>query len=186
VGFSTLLGIETAGLPEIAGVAGLVLLFSGIVLLGIGEPPELLEVFSPLVNSISYARITAVLLAKGAMALAANILAFGAYITEGGEGEYHFIFSPSTLEHAQTTASEEIVFAGLTPLFEPTGAGVIALVAGLVLAVVGHIVVLVLGITSAGIQAIRLEYIEFFNQFYEGGGRNYEPFGSVRRFTSTE
>jgi Archaeal/vacuolar-type H+-ATPase subunit I len=185
-GFATLLGIETAGLPEIAGVAGLVLLFSGIVLLGIGEPPELVEVFSPLVNSISYARITAVLLAKGAMALATNILAFGAYITEGGEGEYHFIFSPSTLEHAQTTASEEIVFAGLTPLFEPTGVGVIALVAGLVLAVVGHIVVLLLGITSAGIQAIRLEYVEFLNQFYEGGGRGYEPFGYVRRFTSTE
>ena len=183
-GFATLLGVETGGLPELVGVAGLALLAAGIILLGIGELPELVEVFSPLVNSISYARITAVLLAKGAMALATNILAFGAYIDEGGEGEYHFIFSPSTLEHAQGTASEQIVFAGLTPLFEPTGIGVIALVAGLVLAVVGHIVVLLLGITSAGIQAIRLEYVEFLNQFYGGGGRNYEPFGYVRRFTS--
>ncbi len=33
---------------------------------------------------------------------------------------------------------------------------------------------------SAGLQAVRLEYVEFFNQFYEGGGDEYEPFGYGR------
>jgi V/A-type H+-transporting ATPase subunit I len=31
---------------------------------------------------------------------------------------------------------------------------------------------------------VRLEYVEFFGKFYEGGGEKYEPFGYVRRFTT--
>ncbi len=56
--------------------------------------------------------------------------------------------------------------------------GPAAFVAGILVLIVGHIVVLLLGITSAGLQGIRLEYVEFFGKFYEGGGKNYEPFGT--------
>ena len=58
--------------------------------------------------------------------------------------------------------------------------------AGILIFVLGHALVLILGITSAGLQAVRLEYVEFFGKFYEGGGRNYEPFGYERRFTTEE
>ena len=51
--------------------------------------------------------------------------------------------------------------------------------------VVGHATVLALGVTSAGLQAIRLEYVEFFQKFYEGGGGEpYEPFGHEGRARS--
>jgi V/A-type H+-transporting ATPase subunit I len=125
----------------------------------------------------------AVLLAKGGMALAVNLLAFGAYIDGGGDGSFHFIFTPSSLAKVQETADYELVFAGLTTAFEPSAIGIVALVGGLAVAVVGHVVVLLLGVTSAGIQAVRLEYVEFFGNFYEGGGRAYLPFGRDRKYT---
>ena len=52
--------------------------------------------------------------------------------------------------------------------------------------VFGHAIVLALGVTSAGLQAVRLEYVEFFGEFYEGGGDEYEPFGYERAYTSGE
>ena len=168
------------------GIAGLAAAGLGLVLLGIGEPPELAEFLSPVVNVISYARLMAVLLAKGGMALAVNLLAFGAYIDDGGDGSFHFIFSADYLAEVQNTADYELVFAGITTAFDPASiglVGVVALVGGIVVAVVGHIVVLLLGVTSAGIQAVRLEYVEFFGNFYEGGGREYLPFGRDREYT---
>jgi V/A-type H+-transporting ATPase subunit I len=31
---------------------------------------------------------------------------------------------------------------------------------------------------------VRLEYVEFFGKFYEGGGKPYLPFGKEREYTS--
>ncbi|WP_144799971.1 V-type ATP synthase subunit I [Halorubrum depositum] len=183
--------VSFAGFPVAVGIGGVVAAGLGVVLLAIGEPPELAEVLSPIVNVISYARIMAVLLAKGGMALAVNLLAFGAYIDGGGDGSFHFIFTPEYLsyvqEHSVANGGEyELVFAGLTTAFEPGLVGVIALLAGIAVAFVGHVVVLLLGVTSAGIQAVRLEYVEFFGKFYEGGGETYLPFGYDREYTADD
>ena len=62
----------------------------------------------------------------------------------------------------------------------------VTILIGLVVLIFGHILVLALGVTSAGLQAIRLEYVEFFNKFYEGGGRAYQPFGYSRQFTTED
>ncbi|WP_066412081.1 V-type ATP synthase subunit I [Halorubrum aethiopicum] len=188
VSILTLGAVSFPGFPVVVGIAGLVAAALGAVLLAIGEPAELAEVLSPIVNVISYARIMAVLLAKGGMALAVNLLAFGAYIGEGGEGSFHFIFTPEYLayiqEHSVANGGEyELVFAGLTTAFEPSAVGILALVGGVAVAFVGHVVVLLLGVTSAGIQAVRLEYVEFFGKFYEGGGDAYTPFGYDRQYT---
>ena len=178
--------VSFSGFPVLIGWAGAAAAVLGLVLLGIGEPPELAEFLSPVVNVISYARLMAVLLAKGGMALAVNLLAFGAYIDDGGDGSFHFIFSADYLAEVQSTADYELVFAGITTAFDPASigaVGVVALVGGIVVALVGHLVVLLLGVTSAGIQAVRLEYVEFFGNFYEGGGRAYLPFGRDRKYT---
>ncbi|WP_423998213.1 V-type ATP synthase subunit I [Halorubrum trapanicum] len=178
--------VSFSGFPVLIGWAGAAAAVLGLVLLGIGEPPELAEFLSPVVNVISYARLMAVLLAKGGMALAVNLLAFGAYIDDGGDGSFHFIFSADYLAEVQSTADYELVFAGITTVFDPASigaVGVVALVGGIVVALVGHLVVLLLGVTSAGIQAVRLEYVEFFGNFYEGGGRAYLPFGRDRKYT---
>ncbi|QKY18380.1 V-type ATP synthase subunit I [Halorubrum sp. CBA1229] len=182
--------VSFGGFPVAVGYAAIAAILAGVVLLAIGEPPELAEVLSPIVNVISYARIMAVLLAKGGMALAVNLLAFGAYIDESGEGSFHFIFSADYLQYVRSHPEDyELVFAGMTTAFDPASigaVGVVALVGGIIVAVVGHIVVLALGITSAGIQAVRLEYVEFFGNFYEGGGDSYLPFGYDRQYTTEE
>ena len=175
------------GLPEVVGIAGLAAAGLGVLLLAIGEPIELAEVLSPIVNVISYARIMAVLLAKGGMALAVNLVAFGAYIDNGGEGSYNFIFTPSRLAEVQANPDQyEVVFGGMSTAFELSAIGVIAIIGAIVVAIIGHIVVLLLGITAAGIQGVRLEYVEFFGKFYEGGGRPYNPFGYDRTYTTTD
>ncbi len=43
--------------------------------------------------------------------------------------------------------------------------------------VFGMIVITLLAILSGGLQSLRLQYVEFFQKFYTGGGRPYEPFG---------
>jgi len=139
---------------------------------GIGLIESITETFG---HVISYTRIAAVLLAKAGMALAVNLLVFGATLTDG---EFHFIFFMDG-----TPAPDDIVFAGLV-----NGDGAAALIggaiAGILVLMLGHLLVLVLGITSAGLQAVRLEYVEFFGKFYEGGGKAYSPFGHEREHTS--
>lgn len=52
-----------------------------------------------------------------------------------------------------------------------------------VLLVVLHIVNLGLQALGAGVHSLRLQYVEFFNRFYEGGGREFSPFRINRKFT---
>ncbi|MBI5328972.1 MAG: hypothetical protein HZB80_11905 [Deltaproteobacteria bacterium] len=47
---------------------------------------------------------------------------------------------------------------------------------GIFIAGIVHIINILLGILSPGIQALRLHYVEFFSKFYQTGGRRYEPF----------
>lgn len=53
----------------------------------------------------------------------------------------------------------------------PESLAIGVLVAGLV-----HVLNLLLSILSPSIQSMRLQYVEFFSKFYEGGGRRYRPF----------
>ncbi len=41
--------------------------------------------------------------------------------------------------------------------------------------VLGHAFALLLGVFEAGIQSVRLNYVEFFTKFYSGGGREFSP-----------
>ena len=164
------------GFGETVGIIGGVAFLVGTVLLALGEPMEIPEVLNPLVNALSYTRLAAVLLAKAGTAFAVNLIVFGAYFNGGN---FHFIFTGSELSQLQAEGAD-IMFAGLTT------SGTTGLIGGAFVLLVGHTVVLALGVTSAGLQAVRLEYVEFFGKFYEGGGRQYLPFGYERTHTTTD
>jgi len=177
------LGFGFEGFPAIAGIVGLVLFGLGIAILLSGPWYEVVEFLVPLAHVLSYTRLTAVLLAKAGMALAVNLLYFGAYRDEEG---FHFMHKYAT---DYVPDHGEVVFGGIANMGGTTiglGPAQLALegaLLGLPVYIVGHVVVLAIGGTAA-IQAVRLEYFEFFEKFYEGGGKKYEPFGHERTHTS--
>ncbi|HUR68224.1 MAG TPA: V-type ATPase 116kDa subunit family protein [Candidatus Thermoplasmatota archaeon] len=117
----------------------------GAVILGWAEGfGGVLEIPSMFSAIMSYLRLGAVAIAKGAMALAFNNLTLVAALTGGG----------------------------------------LILVLGLIGFVVAQIALLVLGLLSGGIQALRLNFVEFFTKFYKGGGTPYKPFGRERVYTA--
>ena len=166
------------GFPAAVGYLGAAAFFVGLILLAVGDPVEIVEFLQVLVNVLSYTRIAAVLLAKAGMAFTVNLLVFGAYQENGN---FHFLLSHGPEWVAAEYGGEAtVIFGGLFH-------GGIALVfVGLVVLVLGHVLVLALGVTSAGLQAVRLEYVEFFGKFFEGDGTPYSPFGTERRYTADE
>ncbi|MFC6863787.1 V-type ATP synthase subunit I [Halomicroarcula sp. GCM10025817] len=175
-----------AGFDPVIGLAGLAVFFAGLILLVVGEPIEGVEFLNVLVNVLSYTRLAAVLLAKAGMAFVVNLLFFGVWVTgSGADAEWHFGINHAPayyLEQGTYHGHEvtEVMFGGLMH------SGIAGVIGGLLVLVIGHLLVLVLGITSAGLQGVRLEYVEFFGKFYEGGGKPYNPFGYERTYTTED
>ena len=55
---------------------------------------------------------------------------------------------------------------------------ILTAIMGMVLLVIAQLLVFMLGGISAGIQGIRLNYVEAFIKFYKGNGTAFRPFGS--------
>jgi V/A-type H+-transporting ATPase subunit I len=119
------------------------------------------------------------------MAFVVNLLFFGVYVTHGGKWHFGISGMPTMPEDAETVMYHghevtDVMFGGLAH------SGVAGLVGGLAVLVIGHLLVLALGVTSAGLQGVRLEYVEFFGKFYQGDGKSYDPFGYNPEFTSQD
>jgi V/A-type H+-transporting ATPase subunit I len=128
----------------VISIPAVVLILVGVVFLPLTEGPlALTEVIGLFTNLVSYARLAALAVGKGAMALAFNTMLFPLIFESGNIG---------------------LVIVGAIALF-----------------VTQMFFVFFLGALSAGIQAIRLNYVEFFLKFFEGGGKEFSPLSYVRK-----
>lgn len=74
------------------------------------------------------------------------------------------------------------VVGELIPALVPV-VGILLLPVVLVLAHTANLGIQALG---AGVHSLRLQYVEFFNRFYEGGGEEFDPFEIKRKYTRVE
>ncbi|MDO4731819.1 MAG: V-type ATPase 116kDa subunit family protein, partial [Clostridia bacterium] len=79
-----------------------------------------------------------------------------------------------------TTGAMGSVFNMLSAMM---GSGLLAIVPLIIIFVVGHGVNFALNALGAYVHTIRLQYVELFSKFYEGGGREYKPFSIEGKFT---
>jgi V/A-type H+-transporting ATPase subunit I len=68
-------------------------------------------------------------------------------------------------------------------IWEPGTPVGVATIGAIIVFLAGHALNTVLSIIAPGLHSLRLQYVEFFGKFYEGGGRKYDPFGYIRKYT---
>lgn len=67
------------------------------------------------------------------------------------------------------------------------GGGVIGAILFILVFAIGHVLNLLINLLGAYVHTNRLQYVEFFGKFYEGGGQKFEPFAAnTKHFKITE
>ncbi|MEK6975731.1 MAG: hypothetical protein AABY18_05255 [Candidatus Thermoplasmatota archaeon] len=61
--------------------------------------------------------------------------------------------------------------------FETLGKGNVHSPIGWIVYLIGFLLIIVLAILAGSLQSLRLQFVEFFQKFFQGGGRPYVPFG---------
>ena len=63
------------------------------------------------------------------------------------------------------------------------GKSVAGVILMLIIFPVGHAISFALNALGAYVHTLRLQYVELFSKFYEGGGRQFKPFNRKSKFT---
>jgi len=59
---------------------------------------------------------------------------------------------------------------------------IIGVIVAILITVVGHFLNIVINAFGGFVHSLRLQYVEFFTKFYEGGGKEFRPFGKEYKY----
>jgi len=127
------------------------------------------------------------------MLAGAGLLAVGMAIGLKGEGAKVMLELPGLMSNVisytrltaigMSKAGLALAFNSISIEMIAPGGGIMIVFALLVF-IVGHLMIFILAIISAGLHGIRLQYVEFFMKFYEGGGLKFNPLRIRRKYTT--
>ena len=66
------------------------------------------------------------------------------------------------------------------------GTNIIGIIFMIVIFVVGHAVTIGLNALGSYVHTMRLQYVEMFSKFYDGGGQPFEPFTLNSKYFKTK
>ena len=63
---------------------------------------------------------------------------------------------------------------------------IVGVIIMIILLIGGHFFNLIIGTLGAYVHTSRLQYIEFFGKFFEGGGKAFQPFCKTTKYVDIE
>ncbi|MFW6141073.1 MAG: V-type ATP synthase subunit I [Candidatus Saliniplasma sp.] len=141
---------------------------------------------------LSFARILALGLATAGIALTVNVLADMVSSAEMGMILAVPLMIGGVVVVIKGFSDKNITFQGLGGFLLLTGGLAFVNPAypfymlGLIIMIGGHLANASLQALGAFVHSLRLQYVEFLGQFYEGGGKPYSPFKAKREYTQLD
>lgn len=158
-----------------------------------GLPAAMLEKASWVIVEIGAGLIALGALGYMPVAIGAAVFLIGLVMLAKGEGVKGPIELPTLLSN--TLSYSRLAAVGLSSVYiastvnliafemlMPEKFGIMTFVA-IIVFLIGHTINTILSIVAPGLHSLRLQYVEFFTKFYEGGGKKYDPFGYRRKYT---